>query len=433
MHSRSNILIAALNDCDRSATELLERLTAAWIFENPPLLRLSDVEDLEPDVVQNADAIVLLARHDTEQMRVLPLLAMLEEAGVPVMAILDEPGAQNNPFEYGGALVQPADTEDALLCATLHGMLFRQREVLQLRKDVALARRFQGGLKGEIARMQEELQLAAMVQREFLPRKIPSVLGVRFAAMWRPANFVSGDIYDIVRLDEDHVGVFLADAVGHGVPAALMTMVICRSLITKETHESSYRVVPPAEVLGRLNSDLIRRQGRTTRFATAVYGVVDCRSRTMRIACAGHPPPILLKADGSVHEVETSGGLLGVFVDEAFEETTIELDVDDRILLYSDGFEQAFPTTAGDPYARRLPTTRYRDEFSQLAEVLSAQVIVDSIAHRLNDQSGSLHQIDDLTLVCMHAGPLGAGATPGRADRAEPAPSPVTPSAPRSA
>ena len=176
---------------------------------------------------------------------------------------------------FSGALVKPLDEDDRVIAAALCGLLHRQPEVRHLRHEVALARRCHGGLESRISRIQDELQLAAMVQRELLPASLPKVMGLDFGVLWRPAHYVSGDIYDVARLDDDHVGVFIADAVGHGVPAALMTMVICRSLVPKLVSGSSYRLLEPAEVLDRLNHDMIRRQGRSTRFATAAYALID--------------------------------------------------------------------------------------------------------------------------------------------------------------
>jgi serine phosphatase RsbU (regulator of sigma subunit) len=183
-------------------------------------------------------------------------------------------------------------------------------------------------------------------------------------------------------------------------------MIICRSLTTKIITGNTYQIIEPSEVLSRLNRDMIRRQGRTTRFATAAYGIVNCRSRIMRFAGAGHPPPLLIRADGSSRLLETSGGLLGVFEDESYEQIDVELAVNDRFLLHSDGFEQAFPSPKADSYERRLPTARYRQEFHRLIEQSTPKEMIGAIGRRLDDQRGSLHQVDDLTLICMRAGPL---------------------------
>jgi phosphoserine phosphatase RsbU/P len=404
---RWNVTVAAVPGHDALADSICRRLAAAWRAGVPASFHVAgNTSALEPESVKTTDAVLLIADTQATQSVMLNLLGMLEEAGLPVLALMGDDPGPNNCFEFAGAAVERLDAPDDRICAMLHGLLHRQREVKRLRGEVSLSQRFHGGLKGQIAKMHEELQLAAVVQREFLPRELPGMHGVEFAALWRPTNYVSGDIYDVMRLDEDHVGVFIADAVGHGVPAALMTMVICRSLITKEITGNSYRIVPPSEVLARLNAEMIRRQGRTTRFTTAVYAVVNCRSRVLTLAGAGHPPPVRLQADGQSQLLETAGGLLGVFPDESFSQIEVELHADDRVLFYTDGFEQAFPAMAEDQYARRLPSTRYRSEFSLLATYATAGEMVDAIGSRLDDQDGSLHQVDDLTLICLLAASL---------------------------
>ena len=96
-----------------------------------------------------------------------------------------------------------------------------------------------------------------------------------------------------------------------------------------------------------------------------------------------------------------------------------ELVVGDRLLLYSDGFEQAFPSTKSeDAYQRRLPTTRYREEFERLAKLPTPNDVIEALGRRVDDQVGSLHQIDDLTLICVHAGPLLSTTDRRKAERA---------------
>jgi sigma-B regulation protein RsbU (phosphoserine phosphatase) len=428
---RAHVIVAALDGRDALANDIAQRVIAAWPPSSAPDIRVLTADSLDEQDFAKLDAAIVTARGDAAQSAVLPRLSMLQEAGVPVLALLDAPPSIDNIFDFAGVLSELQSASDGQICAVLRGMLHRQDEVRQLRREVAVSQRFHGGLKGEIAKMHEELQLAALVQREFLPRETPSLHGVEFAALWRPTNYVSGDLYDIIRLDEDHIGVFIADAVGHGVPAALMTMVISRSLNTKEITGGSYRLLPPSEVLLRLNAEMIRRQGRTTRFATAVYALINCRDRIVTLAGAGHPPPVRLKADGRSTVLETSGGLLGVFADENYDQIEIELDVDDRLLFYTDGFEQAFPAPQADDSNRRLPTTRYRHEFEQLGTLPTPADMIDVINRRIDDQCGSLHQIDDLTLVCVHAGPLVTGEVVEEAEATDAPAQPAADSATR--
>ncbi len=401
-----NIIITSLDGGQAASAEMKRRLADGWRSPSPLNIVATGSSDPAEEDLKRIDAFVIMACEEVDSSRMLPLLATLEEAGVAALVLVEGQPEADNPYEYAGALTESIECEDAILCATLQGMLHRQQEIIRLRKEASLADRFRGGLQGEVARMHEELQLAAMVQREFLPRELPNLYGINLAALWRPAHYVSGDIYDIARLDNDHIGVFIADAVGHGVPAALMTMIICRSLTTKTIKGNSYELIEPSDVLANLNRGMIRRQGRTTRFATAAYAVINCRTRVMRFAGAGHPPPLLLSANGACRCLETEGGLLGVFEDETYSQIEVDLAVGECMLLYSDGFEQAFPETAADAYKRRLPNMRYRDEFERLIDEPTAQDMVETISHRLDDQAGSLHQIDDLTLLCMQTGPL---------------------------
>ena len=120
-----------------------------------------------------------------------------------------------------------------------------------------------------------------------------------------------------------------------------------------------------------------------------------------------------MHAGGNTEILETSGSLLGVFDDnDNYEQIHVQLSHGDRLLLYTDGFEQAFPdqNAAGE----RLPgaTDRYREEFGKLGETEDPQGLIEAVCRRLDVQHGSLHQADDLTLLCLQVGP---------ASRAEPA------------
>ena len=141
----------------------------------------------------------------------------------------------------------------------------------------------------------------------------------------------------------------------------------------------------------------------TTRFATAIAGVLDCRTRRLRLAVAGHPPAVLLRPGEPARPIEADGGLLGIFADERYDEIELALEPNDRLLFYSDGFEQAF-TEGGDP--------RHVEAFGELSGILDGAQLVEEIAARIDERHGSLHQADDLTLLCISV------ETPAEARRA---------------
>ncbi len=303
----------------------------------------------------------------------------------------------HGPESDDGSL--PLEAEPALVAATLRGMLSRQPDLDRLRGEVAGSARLVGGLRGDLARMHEELQLAAQVQREFLPKSLPQLPRAKVAALWRPAHWVSGDIYDVRRLDEHHLGLFVADAVGHGVPAALMTMVVSRALPSKEIQGSAYRIVPPGEALARVNTELLRRESRSTRFVTAAYAVLDTRTLRVRLASAGHPAPVVLRGTSTLEVLHAPGGVLGVFEDDVWEEVEVDLRAGDRLLIHSDGFEAAVPE---DPSARGATTTeRHLGAFRAVMDEPDPAEILRKLGERIDRNPPDASLLDDITLLAL--------------------------------
>ena len=396
-----------------SGTRSIQRiLTAAWNSVPGADFKIIKVHKLDQSMIEKLDAAVLLTSATAKQPKLVLPLTELDDQHVPVMALLDGPPEPGGILETAGVLIEDRSTNGLVLCARLHGMLHRQREVNRLRDDLAMSGLSHTGLGDEVAKMHDELQLAAQAQRELLPRELPALHGASVATLWRPAQYVSGDIYDIQQLDDDRIGLFLADAVGHGVSAALMTMVLTQSLTTREPDAqaraggSGWRILEAAEVLNRLNRRLIDHCSHRSRFSTAVYAVVDCRRHVVTIATAGHPPPILVRAGGLTEVLKTSGGLLGIFDEhETYEQITVQMSPGDRLLLYTDGFEQAFPDKNADGERLAGSTLHYREEFSNLGETDNPQELIEAVCRRLDVQHGSLHQADDLTLLCIQVGP----------------------------
>ncbi|MSR17692.1 MAG: serine/threonine-protein phosphatase [Phycisphaerales bacterium] len=345
-----------------------------------------------------AEAVILFGTRGEPDPRVDCAMDSANRLGLPTLALIDDARGTVEPIAL---TVLPLSASIDLVAGVLRGLIARSQEIDKLRGEKQHAVHSTGGMKVDLDRIQDELQLASSVQREFLPRTIPTVGGVSCSALWRPASYVSGDIYTVQRLDEHHIGYFIADAVGHGVPAALLTLVIARSLPTKEIDGSTYRIMPPGEALARVNADLLARSSQSTRFATAIYIVLDTRDLSMRLACGGHPPPLRLRPDGELIAIDTQGGLLGVFEDERYEETQASLKSGDKLLLYSDGFEQAFPNPGHLVGQPRMPNLRYHEVFRSLAHLSDPRAFVDAVARRVDADARDEEQSDDLTLLCV--------------------------------
>jgi len=351
------------------------------------------LHEVPAEVAPDALLIALDPRDDTQGLT--SLLDASDRWGTPRLLLSSEPRQRLTP----GTL--PLETPADRVAAALSGMLARQGEIDRLRTQALGAERLVGGLRGDLARVHDELQLAAQVQREFLPKTLPELPRAHAAAMWRPASWVSGDIYDVRRIDEHHLGLFIADTVGHGVPAALMTMVISRTLVSKEVSGSSYRILPPAEALARVNEDLLKRESRSTRFATAVYAVMDLRTLRVRLASAGHPAAVVLRGDRALEVLHVEGGVLGVFEEESWGEIEVDLAPGDRLLLHSDGLEAAVPE---DPAARRgTGIDQHLAWYRAMLPVAEPAEIIRRIGERIDRAPPSPSTLDDITMLALRA------------------------------
>jgi sigma-B regulation protein RsbU (phosphoserine phosphatase) len=274
------------------------------------------------------------------------------------------------------------------------------REVVSLRDELELMRRRDDALNTYLRKMDDELRLAARLQQDFLPKTMPQVGRVRFHTLFRPAGYVSGDLYDVMRLDEQRVGFYMADAVGHGVPAALLTMFIKHALQTKEIDPRGrgYRLLEPGETLRRLNERLIDQNLSHSTFATALYGTIDVDTLQVHVSRAGHPHPIVLRADGSTETLRVEGSLLGIFPDESYGTCSTQLRPGDRMVVYTDGLDVAFADRADT----RFDEPHWQCELSRRRALPGDQLLAE-FAEALDAEVGSLRPKDDVTLVLVEA------------------------------
>ncbi|MFH1614139.1 MAG: PP2C family protein-serine/threonine phosphatase [Planctomycetota bacterium] len=191
----------------------------------------------------------------------------------------------------------------------------------------------------------EQLKMAGQVQRDFLPRQLPNSSKIRWSAFFAPAEWVSGDIYDIRRLDENYTGFYLIDAVGHSMPAALLTIFLKQAIRMRETTGDTYRIFEPVDVVRDLNIRMAEQKLSGCQFATCCYCLLNTKTLQMTYARAGHPYPVLIRNGCEPCQLESRGALLGVFRNGEFTQETVQLHSKDKIFLYSDGAD----TVVGSP------------------------------------------------------------------------------------
>lgn len=298
-------------------------------------------------------------------------------------------------YGFGTVALPPTASADMV-----HGVLLalaRSRPVMRLLdKQVEGIRRLSESLSRQFEETQNELRLAARLQGEFLPRDLPRTGPLRFATLFRPSSWVSGDLFDIFRLDERHWGLYLADAMGHGVAAGLLTMYIRQAVRPKRIDRNDYELVAPGLVLSELNELLVRHEFRDSHFVTGWYCNVNTETLVVNYAVAGHPPALLISADGGIRELHGNGCVLGITAGQPYETVSTQLRPGDRFIIYSDGLEpmliehreslQKMPTLVqGMSAVLRLP----------------ADSIIPELERRLDSSPGSLTQADDVSVVVM--------------------------------
>ncbi len=313
-------------------------------------------EVVRGDPLANADAVVVVVPPDTSDLAgsLRALFDRLVEHPRPTLVMGSD--GQTPALECPPAVpvVFAGGSDEHDLAIRLATLLDMRGSFDALQRGLSANRRHRESL---VQRYMSQLRLASQVQREFLPETLPRFGPVSFQVVFRPIDYVSGDIYDVRRLDEEHVGIALADASGHGIPAALLTVYIKRALRGKEIKNGNYRILTPTEVLAALNDDILDAQLSECPFVAAVYAVLNIRTLELSLARGGTPYPLYREADGHVRLIQSPGSVVGVDPGARFEAATLQLQPGDSILFYSDGLERLVMSPGA---ARHIPESLRR-------------------------------------------------------------------------
>lgn len=221
--------------------------------------------------------------------------------------------------------------------------LVRERERLyaelensnaQLAENVDQLQKVCRVLEDQAAVIQADLDRAEIIQRALLPQEPPAIEGWCMETLYRPGSSVGGDFYDAVVLDKGHLGLVIADAAGHGVAAAMLSVLF--KLRLKQL-DGEGNMLMPHQVLERLNSRLYETLSAPGAFITAVYILLDLRSGRVQLASAGHPPCIFGSREEATKMLERTGPALGLEAQAHYQEHEFQLGAGDRLMLYTDG------------------------------------------------------------------------------------------------
>jgi sigma-B regulation protein RsbU (phosphoserine phosphatase) len=243
------------------------------------------------------------------------------------------------------------------------------------------------------ARLDRELKFAREIQSSLIPDKFPELPGTAFWAEFRPARTLGGDLYDFFPYDEDVSAIAIGDVSGKGAPAALYAALASGILRTR-----AGRKYAPAEMLRLVNLSL-RQRTIEGRFMSLCYAVYDARTRLLRFANSGAPPPILCKK-GKADVLSIAGFPLGMFDKADYQEMEVSLDPGDSLVFYTDGLPEA-----RDLRGEEFGTERLKAAIEKSADY-SVKKLVENLFGQIETFTLDNRKYDDQTAVVLKATPL---------------------------
>lgn len=191
--------------------------------------------------------------------------------------------------------------------------------------------------KGTIALQQqeEELKRAREIQQMLLPNVLPQLASVQISGAWQPARGVGGDYFDVIALDEKRLGICIGDVVGKGITAALLMANLQASFRAFATADAS-----PQAVCTKLNK-FLNANLASGKFVTFFYAILDADQQKLIYENAGHCPGLLIRGNGAAELLRGSGAVLGVLPDWTYQDSTVQLERGDKLLLSTDGVTEA--------------------------------------------------------------------------------------------
>jgi len=353
-----------------------------------------DAVDSEPAQQQKLARII-----ETLEMENIGVILITDRVKVPVKSFSLAP--VKSSFSMGG--MTEAVSIDELWTRVSVNLAYRKKSDGIAVKPAIPPKQIQTIYKNKLAEqlsmtgamvdnLTEQLRLAGLVQQDFLPTQLPNTERIKWASVFLPAEWVSGDIYNAVRIDEKHLGFYVADVVGHGMPAALLTIFLKQALVMRTTVDNAYHIFSPAEVMKNLNKKMATQKLSGYQFATCCYCLLNTETLEMTFARAGHPYPVLLRRGQEPKQLEVRGSLLGVFKEAEYSEDKIQLQQGDKILLYSDGAEP-FIGNYDD-----LTGFHFMKEFLELKDLQIVEMM-DRFNMMAQNQNIDPSEVDDITTL----------------------------------
>ena len=339
-------------------------------------------------LLKEKDFDIILSDINMPEMDGLTLLTKINEMQNPALKCIMvsaygdmgniRQAMNNGAFDFA---TKPIDLDD--LSVTIEKAIEQIQYIKTMQKEHTQLE----SIKGDLA-------VAREIQQAILPRIFPpfpeEVSHMDIAASMNAAKDVGGDFYDFFRIDDDRIGFVIADVSGKGVPAAIF-MAVARTLI----RATGIRGVSPSECISYSNA-LLAKESVNYMFVTVFYGIYNIRTGEVTYTNAGHNPPYLMKANGSIQPLPMTKDIIAGAIDDfQFTEETISLEQGDTLLLYTDGV-----TEATDPDLNEYGEERLQQLLGQLVKS-DCQQIIDTVRSDVKAFAREAEQSDDITLLAI--------------------------------
>ncbi len=245
--------------------------------------------------------------------------------------------------------------------------------------------------RDKLVALQNELDVASKMQQSILPTQFPKGENFQLFGTMEPARNVGGDFFDVLSLDNDHIGLAIADVSDKGVPAALF-MMSSRTLLKG----AAIGLDEPGRVLAEVN-DLLHDDNEAEMFVTMLYATYDPRTGNLTYANGGHNTPVVFHADGTSTVLPLTGGIaLGLVPDLKYDQSTITLARGDTMVFYTDGVTEAMNSREEEFGMQRLRSV-FGTEPPQDAHLTN-----EAVFRAVHAFAGDTPQSDDVTCLTLH-------------------------------
>jgi sigma-B regulation protein RsbU (phosphoserine phosphatase) len=339
-------------------------------------------------LLKEKDFDIILSDINMPEMDGLTLLTKINEMQNPALKCIMvsaygdmgniRQAMNNGAFDFA---TKPIDLDD--LSVTIEKAIEQISYIKQMQQEHTQLE----SIKGDLA-VAREIQLA-ILPRIFPP--FPENAGqLDIAASMNAAKDVGGDFYDFFRIDDDRIGFVIADVSGKGVPAAIF-MAVSRTLI----RATGIRGVSPSECINYSNA-LLEKESVNNMFVTVFYGIYNIKTGDVTYTNAGHNPPYVAKADGSIVKLPLSKNIIAGFLkDYQFTEEALQLQHGDTLLLYTDGVTEAVDLDYNEYGEERL------EALLKNTSQVDCQQLIDAVKADVKVFANGAEQSDDITLLAI--------------------------------